>query len=578
MTGDGPVGLHDILAGDQTRTDLPPRPPRHLPAALTWWWGNRKRRLAVFCIALLIVLGVLFAIPFTRYEIAGLFVKEQVTVTVVDSATSRPVSGVVVRIDGKETTTGAAGVGTVRVKPGDTKVSLSKQYYQSTSKSFTVPLSQKKLTVPILALGRQVPVKVTDAVSGKPLGGVTISAGTSTSTTDSTGQTVVTVPSEATAQDLSIKADGYNVRQASLTISNNLVDANTLALTPAGTVYFVSNKSGTIDVVASDLDGSNRRVVLAGTGNESGPVQFIASPDSRYLALVADRSARASSSGLYLIDVANNNKMTTIDEANASFSLVGWMGNRLIYTKNRNDLQYWRTGQNSIVSLNAETGTFTTLEQQNATDGSASYNYNATRPGTPILLANEIVYPVTWFSSFNYGLAGQTQLLVGIKPDGSGRHIIQDYVIPAGGNVTQLVTTRSGPNSIYVAARDPLGPPTYGYNSTYAEYKNGSLSPVNLTAADFAKNHGPYFASPAGGAVVWSEIRDGASVLIVGDTSGANGKVVASLKEYSLVSWYSDKCFLLSKDGNELYLFSADGSGAPFKVTDYYSSSYGYYN
>src|SRR6185437_11523818 len=85
--------------------------------------------------------------------------------------------------------------------------------------------------------------------------------------TDADGQATIVVPASVT-QPVSLKADGYLDTTATLQVTNPAADANTFSLVPSGRLYFLSNLSGKLDVVSTNLDGSDRKTVLAGTGSE----------------------------------------------------------------------------------------------------------------------------------------------------------------------------------------------------------------------------------------------------------------------------------------------------------------------
>jgi hypothetical protein len=571
MSGSGPI---DLNGGDESVDEVdegwsagPRGIRRRVSAGFSSWWANPKKRYGGIAGGIVLLIAVLFAVPYTRYELLALGVKEPVTVTVVDSKSGKPVSGVVVRIGDKEQTTDESGVVTFRVRPGKTNVSLSKDFYQSTKRSFTVTLSRShnRLRQPILALGRHVPIKVVDAVSGKPLAGTEITSGGGETKTDATGQATITVASSATSQDASIQVDGYKTQSLSITITNDLVAANTVRMIPTGTVDFLSNKSGTIDVVSSDLDGGNRRIILAGTGNEEPGTVLTPSPDGQYLALLSRRTGgNSSTASVYVIDTTNKNQLTTVDKGAATFQVIGWSGSHLIYVVNRNNAQIWEPNRQAIKSYNATSGKTVTLGQASGA-GTGVYNFASSTLSEPIPLKNEVVYLVSWQTSYSQLLAGQSASLVSIKPDGSARRTIKAVPVPAGVSYYSLSMNRYAPNGVYLQV--PSG--TDNTKTTY-EYEDGTLSAKTLSDTEFYKAYGPYYVAPSGNATLWAETRDGINTLLIGDSGGANGKVIASLKDYSPLGWFSEKYLLLSKSSSELYLVAADGSGSPLKVNDYY--------
>jgi len=75
-----------------------------------------------------------------------------------------------------------------------------------------------------------------------------------------------------------------------VTVTTDKVAANQFKLAPVGKVFFLSNAGGKIDVVSTNLDGTDRKVVLAGTGKEDrNNTVLLASSDWKYLALLSLR-------------------------------------------------------------------------------------------------------------------------------------------------------------------------------------------------------------------------------------------------------------------------------------------------
>src|SRR6185369_16053847 len=113
-------------------------------------------------------------------------------------------------------------------------------------------------------------------------------------------------------------------------------------------IYFLSKASGKIDVVKTNLDGTDRQTVLAGTGKEEDTdTILLASRDWKYLALKSRRDGKAVK--LYLIDTSND-KLTTIDEGNATFDMVGWQNDYFVYYVYRNNVKSWQPKGSSLKS------------------------------------------------------------------------------------------------------------------------------------------------------------------------------------------------------------------------------------
>ncbi|HVS58716.1 MAG TPA: hypothetical protein VHD60_03180, partial [Candidatus Saccharimonadales bacterium] len=225
------------------------------------WW--------VWVIVVLALLGALYAVPFTRYHLAGLLVKQTYDVTVLDSTTHTTVSGATVTLDGKTATADAKGVAEFSVPVGHHQLKVTEKYYKDYSADALVPLwSKGSTTVNLVATGRQVPVTVINKITGQPIADATVRALDTKATTDKDGKAVIVLPVGKATQVGKVQADGYNTADVTVAVTAKIVGGNTFSITPSGRMYFLSNLSGNLDVVSTNLDGSNRLTVLAGTGSE----------------------------------------------------------------------------------------------------------------------------------------------------------------------------------------------------------------------------------------------------------------------------------------------------------------------
>lgn len=536
---------------------------------LTAYWAKKKWTIPVTILGLLVLLLV---IPFTRYAILGLFIKGDVTITVVDSKTNAPVSSAAVNLQGSSFKTDANGKASGQAKLGSGTLEVSKQYYQATEQPATVTLSKSKnaFKVSLVATGRQVPVTVMNKVTGKPLAGVTLAAANTEAKTDKNGKAVVVLPTTAATQKVKITLNGYNTQEATITVTDVVIPANKFAMVPAGKLYFLSNQSGKIDVVKTNLDGTDRQTVLAGTGKEDpNNTSLLASRDWKYLALLSRRSGANPS--VYLIDTASD-KLTTMDEGNATFSLVGWSGGTFVFQVGRNDYQNWQPKAQALKSYNAVTGKLTTIDETTA-EGYNQYDYGFTSFTGIYILKNELIYAKNWYSSYNTNhLVGKSVDLVSVRPDGSGKKIVRSFPIPSGLSYYSVNLSLYEPYGVYVQV-----PKENNTGNTYYEYEDSALAAKpDVTDEIFIKPYPTYLISPSDKATLWTDTRDGKNVLFVGDADGENPKQVASLSEYLQYGWYTDEYLLVSKDSSELYILPADGSTAPQKITDYYKPPISY--
>ena len=260
------------------------------------YWAKKKWTVPV---TILVLLVALLAVPFTRYEVLGLFIHEQVAIKTVDSVTGQPVIGADIKINGATLRTGTDGIAHGSVKLGNATLDIHKQYYADKVQHVTVswPKAQKVFVVKLVATGRQVPIIIRDKISGKGIAGAELHVGSSDVKTDKDGLAKIVLPTTASSLKTptlkgTVLAAGYNTASVSVLVTDEYTH-NIFEMTPSGKLYFLSNQSGKIDVVKTDLDGSAAQTVLAGTGKEDQyTTALLASRDWKYLALLSKRDGK----------------------------------------------------------------------------------------------------------------------------------------------------------------------------------------------------------------------------------------------------------------------------------------------
>jgi hypothetical protein len=574
---------------EQTETESKPKPPRkksgtaheevQAPSAPRagsliqklkdyGTWCLRRKKLSL-PIGLGLLLILLLAVPFTRYSLLGLFLKQDFSVVVLDSQNGRPVSSARVSLDGHNALTDGKGTTHFRLAVGEAKLTISKSYYKAFSREVVVPIQKPEsdLVVRLEATGRPVPVKVVNSISGKPIAGATLSAGASQAKTDDRGQTVLVVPIGSSGIAVTVKAEGYNQAATTVELKADLDQETTLTLTPTGKIYFLSNQSGKLDVVKSDLDGQNRQTVLAGTGKEAkGETVLLASRDWKFLALQSKRDG-GDDPKLFLISTADDS-LTTMDEGTAGYTLVGWEGHRFVYKVNRYKTPSWQPKAQALKNYNADTKKLTTLDQT-AAEGDNDYNYKRENFSAIYLVNGKLVYGKWWTGGgayTYYEIALLHAALYSIQPDGSDKKTVKTF----DSNDLEIRTYEEG--SLYVKSKELI-----------FEYEDGALKSLPNVKPDVFYNteYLTFLLSPDGKRIFWAQDRDGKFAFFVADTDGKNSNRVATLDTaFQTYGWYTDDYLLVSKNSSELYIMPVSGvekAEQLIKITDYYKPFYSYY-
>ncbi|MDB5184935.1 MAG: hypothetical protein JWN38_743 [Candidatus Saccharibacteria bacterium] len=543
--------------------------------------GKRRffKRKLFWAAVVIVLLAIIFGLPVTRYKAVGLVVKKSVTVTVIDNSTKQPVSDATLTIGSKSITTNAKGVATIKSGVGSHDVSISKQYYAPADQAvFIGILSAANARISLTPTGRQVPVTVVDKVSGQPLAGAEIHILNTSAKTNAKGKATIVLPAKSAKLSAKFSAKGYNDLSGQVEVTASVVAANTFAVVPTGQVYFLSNQNGTIDVVKSNLDGSEPKTVLKGTGKEDrNDTVLLAARDWKYVVLKAKRDT--DQAAMYLIDTSTD-KVTEFDSGSASFTPIGWYGHDFMYDVARDTVPTSQNGHEVIKSYDADRSQLnqldaTQVDADKAGTAGALYQsfYNF------YILNNQLVYSVQWYSSTSSGgLSAKTDVIRSVQPNGQSK---KDLHSENAGSVSYISAALAAPQEAYFGFA-VYSTSTSGYSTTYVEYANQTAKvTTDISDSDFTKGYPTYLLSPSGKKSLWSEQRNGKATPLIGDDSAQNGQPQTSLIGYSAYGWFSDDYVLLTKNGSELYIASATNPKSAIKLADYYKpdhsfAGYGY--
>lgn len=527
---------------------------------------GRHKKMTVFLL-LLAVLGGLAAVPQSRYVIAGFAFTQPYTITVTDAVTKRPVSSATIDFAGQRMMTDKDGKLTLDdVQPGPHQLSVSKKYYRQATARVVVPLYGKdgNAQVSITATGRQVPLTVTNKITGKPMEDVSLKSVGTEVKTDKDGKAVIVLPADKPSLEITLAANGYNPLVTRITVTDQPDEDNEFKLVPSGRVYFLSRQSGKLDVVKTHLDGSDRQTVVYGTGKEDDrSTVLLASRDWKYLALYSKRDS--DSAKLFLIDTASD-KLTVMDESQGNFTPIGWSDHTFAYSATRTDNKLWQPGYQAVKSYNADRRQMLTVDQ---TQGEGDQGNNKFQQFLqPYLVGDKLVYAVTWASFSGNDLADRTDAIRATAVGTQSKKDIRTFPSVQYGSIEGRVYE---PGSVYYAAYSMVD-----NKYDFYEYEASQVKEANVDQEQFfATNYPTYLVSPSGAQTFWSEQRDGRETFFVGDAAAKNAKNVGVIEDGAVFGWYGNDYVLTSKKGSELYIMPVSG-GTPLKVSDYHKPQVSY--
>jgi len=533
--------------------------------------STKKRKILVIIASIFVLVAIILAIPFTRYFVLSPVVKKDVTIKVIDSKTQKPVTNINIELGGVSSQSDKDGIVKLSNVPvGQYELKVEKQYYKAYAENYTVPVfnSPQSPTVKIDAVGRQVSVSISNKITGEALDDVVIEANGTKATTGNDGLATIILPPTTETIQASLKKDGYNSVNVELKIDDTIV--NTYSITSSGSVYYLSKATGKINVMKSNIDGTNATVVVAATGQESDyETSLLSSRDWQYSALNATRTDNKQR--LYLLS-ADKDELSVIDQGDASFNLVGWYGHNFVYTVYRNGGNAWDNKKQALKSYNADTRKVTTLDETIGS-GSSNYDYSYENFSNVYIMKDELVYLKSWTSNYGTGNTKESSLYA-INPAGGAKKTVKTF--PSDRYVNLKLYE---PQGLYLQVTSP---------SVFYEYEDGKIKEVtDINDNQFSSFYPTFLVSPSGKQTLWYEPRDGKNTVFVGNEVGKNPKTIGNLSEYTPYGWYgtNDEYILLTKKGSELYISSAtkvigENDYQPLKITDYHKTrtypGYGY--
>lgn len=537
-----------LAVQDRAYNAQPPVPPkrgfwRSIGHFFVAWWRNGWSRWLTILV-ILAAIAAFVTVPKIRYAVLNAVgVRSTASVTVLDNTTQLPLKNVEVTLGNEKKHTNKDGVAKFsNLKLGDSHVSVKRLAFAPAGQDVTIgwgsnPLGPYKLK----ATGIQYELSVFDYVSGKPFERAEVTSDEASAFSDHAGKVVLTVEdTDMPKLSVQISAPGYRTEQLELDVTKSATSQTYLV--PTSKHVFVSKQSGTYDVIAMDIDGKNRKVVLAGTGSESSNISLVASPDNKRAALISTRDAMRDSGGsvmpaLTIINLEDGTNVI-VDHAQ-QIQFIDWQGDRLIYRATTATDSKEASKRNRLISYNYDNNSRVQLATAN--------QFNT------IISAKGAVY---------YGVSSndpQASLgLFRVKPDGSDRKQLSDKEVWTGLRKT--------------------------YNSLSLQTPEG-WETLDLLTGEFQKSSAPdnigtyLFADDAKAKhSVWLDKRDGQSALVLYDVAKDTAITLSAQDGISYpVRWIGDRAvvYRLSTGGETAdYVISTDG-GTPRKVSDVVAT-YGY--
>lgn len=514
-----------------------------LKRAWRWLTSTKKGRITAGAVAAVLVASGTVAATDMRYAAVGLVYHNHTTMTVTDSVTHQPLPGAMVSLGGQSAVTDRDGKAELAdLNLGHSTLSVTKKAYKTLERAQLVPIG--RLDIPAVRLesaGVALAFTVTDKISGQPVDGAEVSVGDIKAMSEDGQGRIVLLPESSQSVTAKVTKDGYLEGELKLDLKKTN-QTYAVSLVPAGKVYYLSNRTGRLDLYSSNLDGSGATVVLPGTGSENtetGILPSIKNPD--LLALVSTREGRRNSSGALLSDLfifnANMRDLKKIEEDVPFYRYRAWVGDTLVYEQG-----------NDCINIKSFRPSTQKSNKLFACSTGRSANINA-------VYDEALLYSVQSPGDLNL------QGLYAVRNDGgNNRRLNSDPVT----NLARQV-------------KDTISAVYYNYTLSKPEvWTSINLENLSITKLDNGpsiQSYRSYVESPSEAYACFIEERDGKRELFLTDHDGNNERKLTSFGSASqFVQWYRDQYIVFSStksDENALYVVSVKG-GQPQKVADFY--------
>ncbi|PSO43398.1 hypothetical protein BRC19_00850 [Candidatus Saccharibacteria bacterium QS_5_54_17] len=504
------------------------------------WRELTPKAKLLSAVGVIVLLSLLvFVIPSARYAALNLTMGTQtVEVFVVDKKTQQPIDKANIQFGDTMGETDEEGRAILEgVDFGPRQITVEKGAYADFSGQYTVdfrvdffgPVELEPTGVPlkIRAVNKISKTSIDDfqvALKGSEL----------SARSNDNGIAELSAPPPAEREvDVTVTADGYweKTFTTELRLERESSKPGVVEVVPEGKHYFLSNRTGTIDLVEANLDGSERTVVVEGTGDEKPGTQFKVSPGGDCGAMISTRAGERGPSGdllpaLYIVNFQQRT-IERVDEGAPSFQPIGWSGNQFIYQINYRDAG--REGNQKLKSV--DTASNNALETYVVTKG---YFQGVT------LLQDKLLYSLTQ----------------------NEREKIGTFRIDVdNGSEKQVIDTSSHRTKI-TGAKTAIYQDDNGVEYEYSA-ESDSVNELQQPSESVA---GSDFTVSGKGKVAWIETRDGTRTLIVEGTA-----VTKEVNVSDILRWHGEDYIIYhsTKDGSTDYIVHVD-SQQSLEISDTY--------
>lgn len=314
-----------------------------------------KRKRFWFSLIFLLILALAlawFIRPSRLFIVNGLGLRGDLKITTMtkpdEGQQSALLTKVTVEINGQPWETDEHGTLPAHLPYGDKKIVAKKAGYETVEHQVMLDFDPffylmggrqddekaHDITLQLKAVGLPLKFQVKDWLTGNPVTAGAFGVGEVVAKPDGEGRVHLTLPATdaKTVKVAALFGGKYLDKEFELLLNGT---EQQVIVVPAGKEYFISSRSGSLAVYASDIDGSNVAEVVPPSPSETAAMNLTVSPSGKYGLLASARGNKRDAQGtlqqeLFVVDLSNK-KLTAVDQAQW-FNFVDWSGDTLIYT------------------------------------------------------------------------------------------------------------------------------------------------------------------------------------------------------------------------------------------------------
>ena len=295
-----------------------------------------KTFVKIFIWLLLLTTAGTLGYPTSRYfalNAAGL--RASSSFKVIDDSTQQPLKQVSVELGGQTASTDADGlVRFSNLKLGNTTMRVTRVAFAPVEKNITIGWGSNPLgDVALKSTGARYKISVVDKLSGKAVLGAEAEADGVSAKADDKGLITLTV-GQTEKHDVVVTVKAPSYRDEKQTIKADFKDEATVKMVSAERQVFISNRGGTFGIYTIYADGTNEKLLLAGTGKETEDLAIMPRTLADEIAYVSTRAGKRNSAGALMTDLVlisrDSGKLRALATAER-IQLIGWADQRLLY-------------------------------------------------------------------------------------------------------------------------------------------------------------------------------------------------------------------------------------------------------